>query len=195
MKGERPKTGLFFGSFNPIHNGHLMIASYMIEFAGIDEVWFILSPQNPLKETSSLLPELNRLYMVNVAVEDDPRFRASNVEFHLPRPSYTIDTLFHLKEQFPLHDFILLAGSDILTTFHQWKNHMQLLEMISIYLYPRPETLPSPFDLHPSIRFIKAPLLDISASFIREAIKAGKNMQYFVPDKVWNYIEDMQFYR
>lgn len=195
MKEKTHQTGLFFGSFNPIHIGHMIIASYMVEFAGLDEVWFVISPHNPLKEKSTLLPDANRLYMVNIAVEDDPRFRASNIEFHMPRPSYTIDTLIRLQEQYPTHQFALLAGSDILGSFHKWKNYESLLAQVKLIIYPRYDSRPSEFDDHPSIRFVDAPLLEISASFIRKAIKEGKNMQYFLPEKVWKYIDEMMFYR
>jgi len=195
MKQDTTKTGLFFGSFNPIHLGHLMIASYMVEFTDISDVWFIISPHNPLKEKSTLLPDVNRLYMVNVAVEDEPMFKASNIEFHMPRPSYTIDTLTYMKEKYPSHEFILLAGSDILPTLHKWKNHEQLLYHYRFYVYPRPFSGPSPYDDHPSVTFVKAPMIEISSSFIRKAIKAGKGMQYFLPAKVWEYIDEMGFYR
>ncbi len=189
------KTGLFFGSFNPIHLGHLMIASWMVEFTDISQVWFVISPHNPLKEKSSLLPDVNRLYMVNVAVEDEPKFKASNIEFHLPQPSYTIDTMTYITEQFPDRDFVLIAGSDNLPTLHKWKNYERLLELYTFYVYPRPETPKSPFDDHPHIRFVNAPLVEISSSFIRSAITEGKNMQYFLPPKVWKYVEEMGFYR
>lgn len=216
MKSNQTKTGLFFGSFNPIHLGHLMIASYMIEFTGLQDVWFIISPHNPLKEKSTLLPDVNRLYMVNVAVEDEPRFKASNIEFHLPRPSYTIDTLTYLQEKHPGHQFILLAGDDILPSFHKWKNWEQILGQYRFYIYPRlsRETCPQPdaeatrypvnpvdstslssISSHPSIRFVDAPRIGISASFIRNGIREGKNMQYFLPAKVWQYVEEMGFYR
>ncbi|MFH1160044.1 MAG: nicotinate (nicotinamide) nucleotide adenylyltransferase [bacterium] len=195
MKPAATKTGLFFGSFNPIHLGHLMIASYMVEFTDITEVWFILSPHNPLKEKATLLPDVNRLYMVNVAVEDEPKFRASNIEFHLPKPSYTIDTLTCLQEQYPGKEFILLSGSDILPSFHKWKNHEQLLNLYKFYIYPRPDTAPSPYDTHPSITFLPAPLIELSSSFIREGIREGKNMLYFLPAKVWKYIDEMGFYK
>ncbi|MBL7138135.1 MAG: nicotinate-nucleotide adenylyltransferase [Bacteroidales bacterium] len=195
MKNEPTKTGLFFGSFNPIHLGHLMIASYMIEFTDIHDVWFVISPHNPLKDKSTLLPDVNRLYMVNVALEDEPRFKASNIEFHLPQPSYTIDTLTYLQEKHPSHEFILLAGSDILPTLHKWKNHKQLLNQYKFYIYPRPSSSSSPFENHPSISFVNAPMIEISASFIRKAILAGKDMQYFLPAKVWKYVEEMGFYR
>lgn len=201
MRQDTTKTGLFFGSFNPIHLGHLMIASYMVEFTDIRDVWFIISPHNPLKEKSTLLPDVNRLYMVNVAVEDEPRFKASNIEFHLPQPSYTIDTLTYLTEKYPTHEFILLAGSDILPYFHKWKNYEQLLSQYQFYIYPRHqthgETPKMKVDLlsHPSIKFIDAPRIGISASFIRDGIREGKNMQYFLPAKVWEYLEKMGFYR
>lgn len=193
--GVTKKTGLFFGSFNPIHLGHLMIASWMAEFTDIGQVWFVISPHNPLKEKSSLLPDLNRLYMVNIAVENEPMFKASNVEFHMPQPSYTIDTLTYLQEQHPDREFILIAGSDILPTFHKWKNYEQLLEQIHFYIYPRPDTPSSPFHTHPHIHFVHAPHLEISSSFIRDSIGKGKSMQYFLPEKVWKYIDEMGFYK
>jgi nicotinate-nucleotide adenylyltransferase len=191
----RSKTGLFFGSFNPIHLGHMMIASYMAEFTDLDQVWFVISPQNPLKDKATLLPDVNRLYMVNVAVENERKFRASNIEFHLPKPSYTIDTLTYLAEKYPDRDFVLIAGSDILPTFHKWKNYEQILEHYHFYLYPRPSAEPNPFDNHPAFTRISAPMVEISSSFIRKSIHEGKNMQYFLPEKVWKYIEDMGFYR
>lgn len=188
------KTGLFFGSFNPIHNGHLMIASYMAEYTDLKEIWFIVSPHNPLKEKSTLLADHHRLAMANIAVEDDPRFRASNIEFHLPQPSYTIDTLTYLSEKYPEKEFILIAGSDVLPSFHKWKNHEKLLEYYHLYIYPRPIVGSSPFDDHPHIHFTAAPLIGISSSFIRESIRQGKSMRHFLPEKVWKYIEEMHFY-
>ena len=195
MMKKSTRTGLFFGSFNPIHLGHLMIASYMVEFTDIREVWFVISPHNPLKEKATLLSDLNRLYMVNVAVEDEPRFKASNIEFHLPEPSYTIDTLTYLQERYPTHEFILLAGTDILPTFHKWKNYEQLLDQYQLYIYPRLYNGSVPFSLHPSLTFVDAPLIEISSSFIRNGIREGKNMKYFLPAKVWEYVEEMGFYR
>ncbi|MBE0646291.1 MAG: nicotinate-nucleotide adenylyltransferase [Bacteroidales bacterium] len=202
MRHDTTKTGLFFGSFNPIHLGHLMIASYMIEFTDIQNVWFIISPHNPLKEKSTLLPDVNRLYMVNVAVEDEPRFKASNIEFHLPQPSYTIDTLTYIQEKYPTHEFVLLAGSDILPSFHKWKNWEQLLAQYRFYIYPRceeshhkPGNETNAIYSHPSLTFIPAPRVEISASFIRNGIREGKDMQYFLPAKVWKYLEEMGFYR
>jgi nicotinate-nucleotide adenylyltransferase len=192
---KKNKTGLFFGSFNPIHNGHLIIASYMAEFTDLKDIWFIVSPQNPLKEKSTLLEDHHRLAMANVAVEDDPRFRASNIEFHLPKPSYTIDTLTYLQEKYPDKEFVLIAGSDTLLTLNKWKNYEQLLNLSQLYIYPRPKTRKSPFDTHPHIHFVEAPLIEISSSFIRKAISENKNMLHFLPVKVWEYIQEMHFYK
>jgi nicotinate-nucleotide adenylyltransferase len=191
---NKTKTGLFFGSFNPIHNGHLMIASYMVEYTDLKEVWFIVTPHNPLKEKSTLLADHHRLAMANIAVEDDPRFRASNIEFHLPQPSYTIDTLAYLSEKYPDKEFVLITGSDNLPTFHKWKNNEKLLEYYHLYVYPRPLTGSTPFDDHPHIHFTASPMIELSSSFIRESIRQGKNMRHFLPEKVWKYIEEMHFY-
>jgi nicotinate-nucleotide adenylyltransferase len=188
------KTGLFFGSFNPIHQGHLMIANYMVEFTDISQVWFIISPYNPLKEKTSLLADHHRLVMANIAVEDDPRFRASNIEFHLPQPSYTFDTLTYLAEKYPEKEFVLICGSDNLPSFSQWKNYQELLERYHLYIYPRQETEASPFDNHPHIHFTQAPLIEISSSFIRQGINEGKNLRQFLPEKVWKYLTEMHFY-
>jgi nicotinate-nucleotide adenylyltransferase len=191
----KTKIGLLFGSFNPIHNGHLMIAGYMAEYTDLSQVWLIVSPHNPLKEKSTLLADNHRLAMANIAVEDDPRFRASNIEFHLPQPSYTIDTLTYISEKHPDKEFVLIAGSDNLPTFHKWKNYEQLLEFYQLYIYPRPAAGQTQFDNHPNIRFTAAPMIDISSSFIREGIKQGKNMRHFLPEKVWKYAEEMHFYK
>lgn len=189
------KTGLLFGSFNPIHNGHLMIAAYMAEFTSLDQVWFVVSPHNPLKEKNSLLADHHRLAMVNIAIEDDSRFQSSNIEFRMPQPSYTIDTLTWLREKYPKREFIVLAGADMLTSLTKWKNYQVLLEQYKILLYPRPHVAPTLFDHHPSVTFTEAPLVDISSSFIRNSIREGKNMRYFLPEKVWKYIDEMNFYK
>lgn len=188
------KTGLFFGSFNPIHQGHLMIANYMVEFTDISQVWFIVSPHNPLKEKTSLLADHHRLAMANIAVEDDPRFRASNIEFHLPQPSYTIDTLTYLAEKYPEKEFVLICGSDNLPSFSKWKNYEELLTRYHLYIYPRQKTEPSPFDGHPHVHFTQAPLIEVSSSFIRQSIKEGMNLRQFLPEKVWKYLTEMHFY-
>jgi nicotinate-nucleotide adenylyltransferase len=172
-----------------------MIAGYMAEYTDISQVWFIVSPHNPLKEKATLLADHHRLAMANIAVEDDPRFRASGFEFHLPKPSYTIDTLTYLSEKYPEKEFVVIAGSDNLLSFHKWKNHERILELYHIYIYPRPGGKPTPFDDHPHIHFTRAPLIEISSSFIRESIQQGKNMRHFLPEKVWKYIDEMHFYK
>jgi len=188
------KTGLLFGSFNPVHTGHLIIASYMLEFSDLDEVWFVVSPQNPLKERSSLLPEYQRLRMVNEAIANDYRFKASNIEFDLPRPSYTIHTLAYLQEKYPGREFVMITGTDIFPTFHRWKNWEQLLEFYKFYVYPRPGSQDHELTRHPSVTLFEAPMVEISASFIRESIRNGKNMSYYLPEKVFEYIREMHFY-
>ena len=188
------KTGLFFGSFNPVHLGHLMIANYMVEYTDLGQVWFIVSPHNPLKEKSTLLADHHRLYMANLAVEDEPRFQASNIEFHLPQPSFTIDTLTCLGEKYPGRQFVLVAGSDTLPTLHKWKNYEELLKQYAFYIYPRSDPEPGPFDDHPHIHFTEAPLIGISSSFLRQAIREGKDVRHFLPGKVWEYIKEMHFY-
>ncbi len=193
MSGMK-KTGLLFGSFNPIHIGHLIIASYMLEFSDLEELWFVVSPQNPLKERSSLLADHHRMMMVNIAIEDDYRFRSSNIEFDLPRPSYTIHTLTYLQERYPNREFVLVTGTDIFPTFHKWKNWEQLLEFYKFYAYPRPGSEDHELVRHPSVTLYNAPMIEISATFIRQSILEGKNMVYYLPEKVYQYIREMHFY-
>jgi nicotinate-nucleotide adenylyltransferase len=188
------KTGLLFGSFNPIHIGHLMIAGYMHEFSDLDELWFVVSPLNPLKEVKTLLPDHHRLEMVNRAIENDTRFRSCNIEFKLPKPSYTIYTLTCLQEKYPNREFIIISGTDIFPTFHKWKNWEQLLEFYTFYVYPRPGSQDHELTRHASVKVFNAPMVEISASFIREAIREGKNMSYFLPEKVYQYLREMHFY-
>lgn len=189
------KTGLFFGSFNPIHIGHLIIANYFVEHTDLDEVWFVISPHNPLKNKSSLLDDRQRYYMVQLAIEDDGRFKASNIEFHMEQPSYTIHTLTALYEKYPNNEFILLMGSDNLSSFHKWKNYQQILENYQIYIYSRPETDPTEFDNHPSISIYHAPLMQISSSYIRNEIMNGKNIEYLLHPKVFQYLSEMNLYK
>ena len=188
------KTGLFFGSFNPIHTGHMVIASYMLGFTDLDDVWMVISPHNPLKEKKTLLADYHRYAMVQAAVEDNPRLRACNIEFRMPQPSYTIDTLVWLEEKHPDQQFVLIAGTDIFPTFHKWKNYETLLENYKFYIYRRPGFDPGPFALHPHVTIFDAPLMEISSSFIRQAIYDGRDTRYFVPEKVYNYIREMHFY-
>ncbi|MCK5337694.1 MAG: nicotinate-nucleotide adenylyltransferase [Bacteroidales bacterium] len=191
---EKSKTGLFFGSFNPIHIGHMILAGYMIEYTDLKEVWFVVSPQNPLKEKNSLLADYHRLAMVNIAVEDDARMRSCNIEFKMPQPSYTIDTLAYLDEKHPDRHFVLIGGTDILPSFHKWKNYKVLLENYPLYIYNRPHYEPGEYSNHTNISFFDAPLLEISASFIRASIKQEKDIRYMLPPRVYEYIMEMHFY-
>ncbi|WP_018616083.1 nicotinate (nicotinamide) nucleotide adenylyltransferase [Segetibacter koreensis] len=188
------KIGLYFGSFNPIHVGHLIIANFVAQYSDIRQVWFVVSPQNPLKKSSTLLNEYDRLYMVQAAIENNVRFRASDVEFKLPRPSYTIDTLTYLKEKYPENEFTVILGSDSLQNISKWKNSELLLKNYSFNVYQRPG-----FELATSseknIHFLTAPLLDISSTYIRKAVQEGKSIQYLVPDKVLEEIERNGYYK
>lgn len=188
------KVGLFFGSFNPIHTGHMIIAGYMLHFTDLDDVWFIISPHNPLKEKSTLLADYHRYMMVQIAIEGNPRLRASNIEFKLPQPSFTIDTLIRLEEKHPDHQFVLIAGTDIFPTFHKWKNYEVLLENYRFYIYNRPGYDSGSYASHPHVVTFSAPLMEISSSFIRQAIQEGRDIRYFVPEKVYTYIREMHFY-
>lgn len=192
---KQEKIGLFFGSFNPIHMGHLIIANYMLEFSDLTSVWFIVSPHNPLKEKTSLLADHHRLHMVRLAIEDNFRMKASDIEFRLPKPSFTVVTLAHLYEKYPGKDFVLIAGSDALPTLHKWKNFEFLLENYHFYIYNRPNINAGDYLDHSSMSFFNAPLMAISSSFIRESIKEGKDMRYFLPEKVYRYILEMHFYK
>lgn len=190
------RVGLYFGSYNPIHIGHLAIANYMVEFMEIDQLWFVVSPQNPFKKKVNLLDDYQRLELVHRAVEGDDRLRASNIEFNLPKPSYTIDTLTYVKDQYPGYRFIILMGSDNLESFHKWKNYDVIIENYGIIVYPRPGFDPSKIKIHPNITIAKeAPLMEISSSFIREAIGKGKDVRHFLPAKSREYLEEMNFYK
>lgn len=187
------KIGLYFGSFNPIHIGHLAIANYMLEFTDLDKIWFVISPHNPLKEKKSLLPDYHRLEMVHLALEEEYEMRANDIEFKMPQPSYTIDTLTYLKEKYPNDQFVVLMGGDSLESIKKWKNYEILLGQFEIYVYARPGAK-LPDNLSKNIKIFDAPQMEISSSFIRNAIKEGKNIRYFLPSKVWNYIQEMHFY-
>jgi len=189
------KIGLYFGTFNPVHIGHLAIANYMVEFTEIQQLWFIISPQNPFKKENQLLKDHHRLQLVRRVIEDDPRFRASGVEFKLPRPSYTIDTLTYLQEDYPDHEFYLIMGSDNLKSIHKWKNAEMILQNYGILVYPRPGFELKRLELHPRIQLVNAPLMEISASFIRQAIAEGKDIRYFLPSKAYQYLDEMNFYK
>ena len=188
------KTGLYFGSFNPIHMGHLAIANFMIEYSDLQQLWFVVSPQNPLKEKKSLLKYYHRLEMVRLAVEDDDRFRASDIEFHLPTPSYTIDTLAYLEEKHPGREFQLVMGADGLRTFHKWKHADLIAEKYQRLIYPRPGIDMKAAAQLPNATVVEAPLMEISSSFIRDAIKEGKDIRHMVPAKAYTYMREMHFY-
>lgn len=187
--------GLFFGSFNPIHIGHMALANYMVEFTDMDQVWFVISPHNPLKQKASLLHQNQRLYMVNVAIEDDERFKSSTIEFDLPQPSYTINTLVHLKEKYPKHKFSLIIGQDNLENFHKWKNYEEILKNYKLYVYPRPGAAKTDLDIHPNVVLTQAPYIEISSTFIRDALKNKKDIRHFLPEKAWKYIDEMNLYK
>jgi nicotinate-nucleotide adenylyltransferase len=186
--------GLFFGSFNPIHTGHLIIANTMLEYGKLSEVWFVVSPQNPFKISSGLLHEFDRFEMVRLAIHDNFKFRASDIEFQLTRPSYTIDTLTYLQEKYPMHQFRLIIGEDNLQQFPRWKNYEKILDYFSLLVYQRPTVLPSTLMNHPKVTVVEAPQFDISASFIRNAVKAGRSIKYLVPQGVEEYIKDKKFF-
>jgi nicotinate-nucleotide adenylyltransferase len=188
------KIGLFFGSFNPIHMGHLIIANLMVEGSDLQKVWFVVSPQNPLKPAKSLLHEFDRYDMVRAAVYDNYKLEVSDVEFHLPKPSYTIHTLVHLQEKHPEKQFRVIIGEDNLTNFTRWKNYRQILDHYGLYVYPRPGTQLSELRSHPNVTIVEAPLLDISATFIRERIRKGQSVRYLVPDAVEEMIRAKGFY-
>jgi len=189
------KTGLFFGSFNPIHIGHLALANYMLSFTDLDEVWFVISPHNPLKEKQSLLAQNHRLFMVKLATENHSKFKASDIEFKLSQPSYTINTLAHLKEKYPKKNFSLIMGMDNLQNFHKWKNYEQILNNHTIYVYPRQQSQADNFINHPNILITEAPVMEISSSFIRKAILDKKDVSCFMPEKVSAYVSEMNFYK
>jgi nicotinate-nucleotide adenylyltransferase len=188
-------TGLFFGSFNPIHIGHLALANYITAYTDIEEIWFVVSPQNPLKQRNQLLDDYQRLHLVNLALRDFPRFKACNIEFKMPKPSYTVDTLAYLDEKFPDRQFVLIMGEDNLETLTKWKNYEQLLEKRQILIYPRPNSKVTEFHHHKNIKQVNAPMMEISSSFIRKAISEGKDIRFFLPEKVWDYVVEMNFYK
>ncbi len=203
------KVGLYFGTFNPIHVGHLVIANYMADYTDLDQVWLMVTPQNPLKVKSSLLADYHRLALVKVAIDDNDNLRASDIEFKLPKPSYTATTLAFLKEKYPNNEFSLIMGEDNLRTFHKWYNHEAIIKNHKFYVYPRVLTLQEEeevqeignrhenlFKDHPNVIFCNdAPVMKVSSSFVRNAIKEGKDVRYLLTEPVQQYIEEMNFYK
>ena len=182
---EKSKTGLLFGSFNPVHNGHLIIANYMLQYAGLNEVLLVVSPQNPFKTEEWLLDESTRFELVKAALFGNEYIKASDIEFNMSTPSYSIDTINKLIKENPEKDFVLIIGSDNQDDFDKWKNYEAILNKVEIFVYPRPGNKPTKFLMHPKIKQILAPLIDISSTAIREMIKEGKDIRYFVPDSVY----------
>ncbi|WP_108423898.1 nicotinate (nicotinamide) nucleotide adenylyltransferase [Muricauda amoyensis] len=192
------KVGLFFGTFNPIHIGHLIIANHLVEFSDLDEVWFVITPQSPFKTKQSLLEDHHRYQMVYEAVQDYDKLKPSKIEFDLPQPNYTINTLVHLGEKYGEgHQFSLIMGEDNLKSLHKWKNYETILELHFIYVYPRISegTVDHQFQGNPKIKKVDAPIVEISSTFIRKAHKLGKNIKPLLPSAVWKYMDEMNFYR
>lgn len=191
------KIGLYFGTFNPIHAGHLIIANHMAEYSGLDQIWLVVTPHNPHKKKSTLLEDHHRLQMVHLATEDYPKLKPSDIEFRLPQPNYTVNTLAHLQEKFPTHEFSLIMGEDNLNTLHKWKNYEVLLQNHDIYVYPRIDMAePDPeIPLQSRIQRVGAPVIEISSTFIRQSIKDGKNVRPLLPQKTWEYVEHNLFYK
>ncbi|MCB9360564.1 MAG: nicotinate-nucleotide adenylyltransferase [Flavobacteriales bacterium] len=201
------KIGLYFGTYNPIHVGHLIIANYMADYTNLDQVWLVVTPQNPLKKKKTLLEDYHRLAMVEIAIEDNEKLTASNIEFKLPQPSYTSNTLAYLKEKHPKHEFSLIMGEDNLRTLHKWRNYEEILNNHPIYVYPRALTEQERNELkeetktennlaqHKNIIVCDAPVMKVSASFIRTAIKEKKDVRYLLTEPVFKYVTEMNFYK
>jgi nicotinate-nucleotide adenylyltransferase len=191
------KIGLYFGTFNPIHVGHLIIANHMAENSQLDQIWMVVTPHNPHKKKDSLLDDYHRLEMVRIATHDYNKIKPSDIEFKLPQPNYTINTLAHLEEKYPQHSFAIIMGEDNLNSLHKWKNYETILANYEVYVYPRLKsgTIDNAFINHPKIHRIEAPVVELSSTFIRESIKNKKNIIPMLPSKVWEYIDHNLFYR
>ena len=192
----KKQIGLFFGSFNPIHIGHLISANHLVEHSALDELWLVVTPQNPFKEKQSLLNNHLRLEMIHLAIADYPKLRASDIEFHLPQPNYTIHTLAYLEEKYPNLHFALIMGEDNLKSLHKWKNYEQILSNYPIYVYPRLSegTISEALTSHPNIQYVRAPIVELSATFIREEIKKKQNVRPLLPESVWQHIDKLGLY-
>ena len=192
------KVGLYFGTFNPIHIGHLIIANHMAEFSELDEVWMVITPQSPFKTKKSLLDNHHRYQMVFEATAAYPKLKPSKIEFDLPQPNYTINTLVHLEEKYQdEYKFSLIMGEDNLKSFHKWKNYETILENYSLHVYPRISEgkVEHQFKNHPKVNKIDAPIIEVSSTFIRKQHAFGKNIKAMLPDSVWKYMDEMNFYR
>lgn len=191
------KVGLYFGTFNPIHVGHLIIANHIVENSNLDQVWMVVTPHNPLKKKTGLLEDYHRLQMVHLATEGYDKIMPSDIEFKLPQPNYTVNTLVHLHEKFPKHSFSLIMGEDNLKSLKKWKNYEVIVKDYDLYVYPRISTdvIPQEFVNHPNIHKITAPIIELSSTFIRNSIKDKKNIRPMLDTKVWEYIDHNLFYR
>lgn len=190
------RVGLFFGSFNPIHTGHLIIAEYMATRTDLEQVWFVVSPHNPLKLRSTLANDFDRLHMVQLAVDDNPKLKASNIEFSLPKPSYTVDTMVYLHEKYPQHHFSLIMGADNLDSIHKWKNYEVLLQRYSIHIYNREgATVDLSAFKEADIRVYEVPLIAISSTYIRQSIASGLSIRYLVPESVYQFLDGSRLYK
>ena len=191
------KIGLYFGSFNPIHIGHLIIANQLVENSDLDQIWFVVTPHNPFKKKASLLDNYQRLEMVHLATKDYDKLQPCDIEFNLPQPNYTVNKLVHLKETHSKHDFSIIVGEDNLKSFHKWKNYEVILEDYHVYVYPRISegVVETQFTNHPKITRVEAPIIELSSTLIRNSIKAGKNVRPLLSDAVWKYVDEMNFYR
>lgn len=189
--------GLYFGTFNPIHIGHLIIANHMVENSDLDEIWMVVTPHNPFKKKSSLLDNHHRFEMVYKATEDYDKISPSDIEFKLPQPNYTVHTLAHISEKYPSYNFNLIMGEDNLKSLHKWKNYETILEHHNVYVYPRISegVVETHFDNHPKIHRVNAPIVEISSTMVRNAIKEGKNIKPLLSSSVWKYIDEMNFYK
>lgn len=189
--------GLYFGTFNPIHIGHVIIANHLVEYTDLDQVWLVVTPHNPHKSKNTLLDDYQRLHMVHLALENYPKLKASDLEFKLPQPNYTVHTLAHIREKYPAHQFSLIMGEDNLRSLHKWKNYEFLLQEYPIYVYPRMlETAEAwPTFEQGIIHRVAAPIIELSATMIRDGIKNGKNVAPMLPEAVWKYIDQNVFYR
>ncbi|WP_299272717.1 nicotinate (nicotinamide) nucleotide adenylyltransferase [uncultured Psychroserpens sp.] len=191
------KIGLYFGTFNPIHVGHLTIANHLAEYSDLDKIWFVVTPHSPFKKKSSLLDNRQRFEMVYRATEDYIKLEPSDIEFNLPQPNYTVNTLAHLQDKYPKHEFSLIMGEDNLKSFHKWKNYELILEHHNIYVYPRISegNVDTQFNAHRKIHKVDAPIMELSSTFIRKSIKNGKNVRPMLPEHVWEYLDEMNFYK
>jgi nicotinate-nucleotide adenylyltransferase len=194
MEKNPIRTGIFGGTFNPIHLGHLALANYLCEENWVDELWFLITPQNPFKQEQTLLDNHLRMKMVEAAIADYPRFKASDFEFTLPRPSYTVTTLQKLSETYPDREFVLIIGADNWAAFDKWKSPEEILRNHQILVYPRPGYEINPHELPAQVKAVNTPLLEISSTFIRESIASGKDIRYFLHPEVYRFIKQHQLY-